>query len=78
MIEAPANQTPLTQNYTKEALAFIEKNKDKPFFVYLPHTMVHLPLQASENSRPQPAQNRASARFSRRQSGQVVGNPVKA
>ncbi len=29
----------------------IIKNKDKPFFVYLAHTMPHVPLHASENFR---------------------------
>ena len=38
----------LTQNYTKEALAFIRKNKDRPFFLYLAHNMPHVPLGASK------------------------------
>lgn len=37
----------LTQNYTKEAVSFIRKNKDKPFFLYLAHNMPHVPLGAS-------------------------------
>ena len=41
----------LTESYTDEALAFIRKNKDKPFFVYIPHTMPHLRLAASEKFR---------------------------
>ena len=58
VIEAPANQPPLTQKYTKEALSFIEDNKDKPFFLYLPHTMVHVPLQASEGFKGKSANGR--------------------
>ena len=48
-IEAPADQATLTKRYTEETIAFIEREKDKPFFVYLPHTMPHWPRSASEN-----------------------------
>jgi arylsulfatase A-like enzyme len=41
-------QEKLTTQYTEHAVSFIEKNKDKPFFVYLPHSMVHVPLYVSE------------------------------
>jgi arylsulfatase A len=47
VIEAPAKQSTLTKRYTKEAIAFIEKNQKKPFLLYLPHTFPHLPLFAS-------------------------------
>ena len=47
-VEEPANQATLTQRYTEEAVAFLKANKDKPFFLYLPHTMPHVPLAASE------------------------------
>jgi len=47
-IEQPVDQTTLTKRYTKEALRFIEKNKDRPFFLYLAHTMPHVPLFRSE------------------------------
>ena len=47
VIEAPANQATLTKRYTREAIQFIERNKSKPFFLYLPHTFPHLPLFAS-------------------------------
>jgi len=32
--------------YTNKALEFIEANKDKPFFLYLSHNTVHIPLEA--------------------------------
>ncbi len=48
VIEAPANQATLTKRYTSEAIQFIESNKSKPFFLYLPHTFPHLPLFASK------------------------------
>src|SRR4029078_689276 len=38
------DQTQLTPQYTEKAVAFIEKYRDKPFFVYLPHSMPHVPL----------------------------------
>lgn len=36
----------LTDRLTDEAVSFLEKNRDKPFFLYLTHYAVHLPLQA--------------------------------
>jgi len=48
IIEQPVNQDTLTQRYTSEAIKFIEENKDRPFFLYLAHTMVHIPLHVSE------------------------------
>ncbi len=38
----------LTDRLTDEALKFIDDNKAKPFFLYLPHYTVHIPLQAKE------------------------------
>ena len=48
VIEYPADQTTLTKRYTEEAIRFINADKDNPFFLYLPHTMVHLPLAVSK------------------------------
>ncbi len=47
-VEYPVIQANLTQRYTDRALAFIEKNRSRPFFLYLPHAMPHKPLAASE------------------------------
>jgi arylsulfatase A-like enzyme len=47
VIEVPADQTQFTQRYTREAIRFITEHKDKPFFLYLPHNLVHIPLHAS-------------------------------
>ncbi len=41
-------QEQLTKQYTQRAVQFIETHKDEPFFVYLPHSMVHVPLFASD------------------------------
>lgn len=48
VIERPANQTTLTQRYTEETSNFIKENKNQPFFIYLAHTMPHVPLFASK------------------------------
>ncbi len=36
----------LTDRLNDEAIAFIEQNRARPFFLYLPHYAVHIPLQA--------------------------------
>jgi arylsulfatase A len=41
------NQKYITKTYTNEAVKFIEKNKAKPFFLYVTHNMPHVPLYAS-------------------------------
>jgi arylsulfatase A-like enzyme len=48
VIEAPADQASLTRRYTEEAIKFIRANRDNPFFLYLPHTMPHVPIHASD------------------------------
>lgn len=48
VIERPADQTTLIERYTQEAVKFIHKNSNKPFFLYLPHTMPHIPLFVSD------------------------------
>ncbi len=47
VIEEEPDQGYLTKRYTEKSLEFIEANKDTPFFLYLPHIMVHLPRFAS-------------------------------
>lgn len=47
--EYPVDQGKLTQLYTKLTLDFAERNKDHPFFVYLPHAMPHKPLAVSDD-----------------------------
>jgi len=49
IIERPADQTTITKRYTQETVEFIKKTKDKPFFLYLAHTMVHVPLFVSKD-----------------------------
>lgn len=49
VIEWPVDQSQLTRRYTEKAVEFILANKDKPFFLYIAHTMPHVPLYASES-----------------------------
>lgn len=44
-------QQKLTADYGEEAATFIKGHKDKPFFLYLPHSAVHFPLYPSANYR---------------------------
>ncbi|MFC1606409.1 sulfatase [Candidatus Latescibacterota bacterium] len=46
-IEQNPDQRFLTKRYTEEAQQFIRNNKDRPFFVYLPHAMPHMPIHVS-------------------------------
>lgn len=41
------DQAQITQILTKRSVQFIQKNKEKPFFLYLPHSMPHVPINAS-------------------------------
>ena len=43
-LERPADQTTITRRYTEEAVRFIRENRGGPFFLYVPHTMPHVPL----------------------------------
>ena len=45
------NYDELTLQYTDEAVSFIRKNKEKPFFLYLAHSAIHIPLYASKKFR---------------------------
>ena len=45
------SQDTLTTLYTEKAVNFINNNADKPFFLYVPHTMAHIPLGVSDKFR---------------------------
>ncbi len=49
VIEAPPDQHTLTERYTQRALDFIRTNRDRPFFLYFPHTFPHAPLYAARD-----------------------------
>ncbi len=48
IIETNPDQRYLTRRYTERAIQFIRQHRDDPFFLYLPHTMPHVPLFVSE------------------------------
>ncbi len=52
-IEHPVDQTTLTERYTEEAVKFIQESGDSPFFLYLAHSMPHLPVSTSQKFRGQ-------------------------
>ncbi|QDV27780.1 sulfatase family protein [Aureliella helgolandensis] len=44
ILEQPADQTTITRRYTEEAIQFIQTPSEQPFFLYLAHSMPHVPL----------------------------------
>lgn len=46
IIERPADQNTITKRYTEKAMAYINAQKDEPFFLYLAHSLPHIPLFA--------------------------------
>ena len=67
--DGPAGEY-LTDRECSEALSFIESNRERPWFVYLPHYAVHTPLQAKQA---------LIDKYRRRaEGGQAQGNPVYA
>ena len=47
VVEMDPDADYLTRRFTERAVKFIEKNKDEPFFLYLPHPIPHKPLHVS-------------------------------
>ncbi|MAJ33940.1 MAG: arylsulfatase [Candidatus Marinimicrobia bacterium] len=47
-IKGLADQSQLTTKLTEYSLNFIKRNKDNPFFLYLPHPMPHQPIAVSK------------------------------
>jgi len=43
-----SEQAQLTTWYTERAVRFIDRNSERPFFLYMPHTMVHVPIFVSD------------------------------
>lgn len=48
VVQLMPDQTQLTTWYTERAVKFIETNKERPFFLYVPHSMPHVPLYVSD------------------------------
>jgi arylsulfatase A len=57
IIELPVNQRTITRRYTDKAIEFVTANKDRPFFLYLPHSMPHVPLFVPEDAYDPDPQN---------------------
>lgn len=56
IIELPVDQRTITRRYTDKAIEFVTANQAKPFFLYLPHSMPHIPLFVPEDAYdPNPA-----------------------
>ena len=49
IVERPADQRTITKRYTEEAISFIHSNSSQPFFLYLPHSLPHVPLFRSSS-----------------------------
>ncbi len=49
VIDTLIDQSHITQLYTEKAVSFIERNSERPFFLYVPHSMPHVPLYVSES-----------------------------
>jgi len=45
------HQTMLTTWYTERAVGFIRRHRDRPFFLYVPHSMPHVPIHCSDKFR---------------------------
>lgn len=48
VIEQQPDQVGLTERYMEEAVRFMRSNREKPFFLYLAHMYVHLPIYVQE------------------------------
>lgn len=58
VIERPTDQTTITRRYTDEAIAFMRANRRSPFFLYLAHSMPHMPLFRSREFENRSARGR--------------------
>jgi arylsulfatase A len=51
IVELPVDQRTVTRRYTQKAIDVVQANRDRPFFVYLPHSMPHIPLYVPDEIR---------------------------
>lgn len=51
IVELPVDQRTITRRCTQKAIDFVKAHKDEPFFVYLPHSMPHIPLYVPDEVR---------------------------
>lgn len=51
IVELPVDQRTVTRRYTQKAIDFVKSHKNDPFFIYLPHSMPHIPLYVPDDVR---------------------------
>jgi len=51
IVELPVDQRTITRRCTDRGLAFIRENQNRPFFLYLPYSMPHIPLYVPDDVR---------------------------
>ena len=51
IVELPVDQRTITRRCTDRGIAFIRENRDRPFFIYLPYSMPHIPLYVPDEVR---------------------------
>ena len=51
VVEVDPDQSQFTRRLTEKAVSFIDRHKDQPFFLYVPHIMPHVPIFASDKFR---------------------------
>lgn len=51
IVELPVDQRTITRRCTQKAIDFIREHRDGPFFVYVPHSMPHIPLYVPDEVR---------------------------
>ena len=51
VLKLDPDQSQLTASYTDRAVSFIERHRNTPFFLYVPHTMPHVPLFVSDKAK---------------------------
>ena len=51
IVETDPDQSQFTRRFTERSVEFIERNREKPFVLYVPHVMPHVPIFASEKFR---------------------------
>ncbi|MEZ6034533.1 MAG: sulfatase [Planctomycetaceae bacterium] len=57
IVELPVDQRTVTRRYTQKAIDFVKAHRDQPFFVYLPHSMPHIPLYVPDDVRDPDSKN---------------------
>ena len=51
IVELPVDQSTITRRCTDRGVAFIKENQKRPFFLYLPYSMPHIPLYVPDDVR---------------------------